>query len=101
MPLLNHLGRRLHVLRHAQPRHDDGQTPTRECADGQFVLDGAELGGRFEDAHVVEFVEQEFFVFAADGVLGRQEGEAVGELAEGLGRGEVSVSVCRWGWVRG
>lgn len=91
--LLDHLRRRLDILRHPQSRHDDWQASSGECCDGQLVLDGAELRTCFDDAHVVELVEEQFFMFATDGIVWGEEGEAVGELAERLRRGG-GVSAC-------
>lgn len=84
MALLHELDRRAHVLRHAQPRHDDAEAPPGEARHADFALHVAEFErADGEDAHVVEFFEQEFFVLEADGVGGGEVGEGVGELAEG------------------
>ena len=48
------------------------------------MLDGRELGGCPENAHVVELVEEEVFVLAPGGVMGGEKREAVGQLAEAL-----------------
>lgn len=84
MALFDELRGGLDGLGHAQAGHDDGEAAAGKGADGDVVLDGGELGGRRENAHVVEFGEEEDFVFAAGGVFGGEEGEAVGELADGL-----------------
>lgn len=84
MALLDELRGGLDRLGHAQPCHDDGQAAAGKGTDGDVVLDGGQLGGGGEDAHVVELVEEQLFVFAAGGVVGGEEGEAVGELADGL-----------------
>lgn len=84
--LLDELCGGLDGLGHAQAGHDDGEAAAGKGADGDVVLDGGELGGGGEDAHVVELCEEEVFVFAAGGVFGGEEGEAVGELADGLWR---------------
>ena len=79
VPLLHESHRRRHVLGHVQARHEDGEAPAGEARDAHFALHVAEFddeGG--EDAHVVEFFDQEFFVLEADGVGG-------GEVAEGVG----------------
>lgn len=85
VPLLHEFHRRRHVLRHAQARHDDAEPPPREAGDADFPLHVAEFGraGQGEDAGVVELGEEEGLVFQADGVVGGQVGEGVGELAEG------------------
>lgn len=80
--LLNHLGRGLHRLGHAQSRHDNGQAPAGKGTDGRAVLDGRELRRRRKDAHVVQLVEQQLLVLAADGIVGWEERQAVGELAQ-------------------
>lgn len=72
------------MLGHAQPGHDDGQPPPRQRRDGHAVLHRAELRRRRQDPHVVQLVQQELLGLAADGVVGREQGEAVRELAEGL-----------------
>ena len=90
--LLHHLGRSLHRLGHAQPRHDDGEPPPREGRHCGAVLDGRELRRAREDAHVVELLEEEGLVLASRGGLGWEEGEAVGELAEGLDQLALQVS---------
>jgi len=38
-----------------------------------LVLDSRKLGGRVEDAHVVELVEKKLLVLPAGCVLGREE----------------------------
>lgn len=93
MPLLDELGGGLDGLGHAQACHDDGEAAAGKGADGDVVLDGGELGGGGEDAHVVELCEEEVFVFAAGGVFGGEEGEAVGELADGTAHSVVLVVV--------
>lgn len=88
--LLNHLGGRLDRLGHAQPRHNDGEAAAGKGGHGSAMLDGRKLRGRRNDAHIVELVEEELLVFAADGIIGGEEGQAVGELAEGLQNDKVS-----------
>lgn len=86
MALLNHLGGGLDVLRHAQARHDDGQAAPRKRRHRHVVLDGRQLRCVAQHAHVVQLVEQQLFVFAPRRRVGRQEGQPVRQLAEGLWR---------------
>ncbi len=97
MALLDEFGRRLQRIGHLEPRHDDGQAPARKGRDGDFVLDVRELGTAVagigggwvgggggkrgvdvEDAKVVQFGEEEGFVFETERVRGREGGEPVG-----------------------
>ena len=71
MPLLHHFRRRLHCFRHPQPCHEHWESSSRKSADCDAVLDGGELGGRRENAHVVELIEKELFLFSAHGVVWR------------------------------
>lgn len=82
--LLNHLGRRLHRLRHAQPGHQHGEPSSRKGADRHAVLDCGELGGCGEDAHVVELIEEELLVLSAGCVVGWEKRKTMGELTERL-----------------
>lgn len=85
MALFDELDRRRHVLRHAQPRHHDAQSPPRQPRHPDFALHVAEFGraGGGEDADGVEFFQHEGFDLEADGVGGGEGREGVGELAEG------------------
>lgn len=71
--LLDHLGRSLDILGHAQSGHKDGQSAARKGADGNLILDGGKFGGGVKDTHVVELVEEKLFVLAAGCILGREE----------------------------
>lgn len=82
--LLDQLRRGLHRLRHTQPRHDDGEPPPRKGTDGRAVLHRRQLRRRRQDAHVVQLVQEEVLVLTPGGVVGRQEGEAMRELPDGL-----------------
>ena len=82
-------------LRHLRRAHHDGEPPPAERGDGELVLDVAELGGGVEDAEVVELGEELGFCACAEGVRGREEGEAVGEGAERAAEFVVS-SKGRW-----
>lgn len=84
MALLDHSDSGPEVLGHAEAGHDDGEAAAGEGGDGDAVLDGAELGGGRQDAHVVQLVQQQLFGLPAHGVVGREQGEAMGELAERL-----------------
>ena len=66
MALLNQLCGCLYGLCHTQASHDDGETTATECGDGDLALDFGEFGDAGsggEDAYVVEFGQEEFFVF--------------------------------------
>ena len=82
--LLDELDGGLDGLGHLEAGHDDGEAAAGEGGDGDAVLDGAELGGGRQDAHVVQLVQQQLFGLPAHGVVGREQGEAMGELAERL-----------------
>lgn len=92
MPLLHELGRRLHRIGHMKARHDDSQAPPRKRRDRDLVLDVAELGAavvcrrgggvHVQDAEIVQFGEEEGFVFGAEGVGGGKEREAVRQLSD-------------------
>ena len=78
VPLLHKLDGRRHRLGHAQPRHDDAEAPPGEARDAELALHVAEFEAAGEDAHVVEFGEEELFVLEADGVGGEEAAEEVG-----------------------
>ena len=78
MALLHELHRRGHVLRHVQPRHHDAESAPREAGDTDFALHVAEFDRAGEDAHIVEFFQEQFFVFKADRIGGGEGGEGVG-----------------------
>ena len=75
-----HRANRLGHLRHA---HDDGKAPATERGDGELVLDVTQFRGGIEHAHIVELAEELALHFGAEGVLCGEEGEAVGERADG------------------
>ena len=74
---------RANRLGHFRHAHDDGKAPATERGDGELVLDVAELRGGVEHAHVVELGEELALHLGPERVLGGEEGEAVGERAEG------------------
>ncbi len=83
MALLNDLGRSLHCFRHAQSCHDNWQSTTAECGDGDILFYFGQLGCRsrgWEDSHIVEFLEEKALVLEAEGGVWWEGGETMGEL---------------------
>lgn len=66
MSLLDQFRGSLDRFRHSQASHYDREAAPAKGRDGDGALDFGEFGGagsRGEDAHVVEFGEEELFVF--------------------------------------
>lgn len=72
--------------------HDNGKTPSRKRADGDVVLDGRKLRGRRQNAHVVQFVEEQLLVLSAGRIFRGHETDSVCQLTDGLNK---FVSSCR------
>lgn len=77
-------------LGHLGHAHDDGKTTATKGGDGELVVDVAELGGRVEHAHVVEFGQKLGLHLGAERILGRKTGQTVGILSEGAAQLVVS-----------
>ena len=103
MALLYKLDRAAHMFHHARPHHHDTQPSPRKTAHGDLLLDGAQpgaLGARLlDDTNVVQLLEQDGFLLEAEGGVGRELGEEVGELAEAAAQGVVLAIVERVGEV--
>ena len=84
MALLDHGDGGAEVLGHAEAGHDDGEAAAGERGHGDAVLDRAQLRRRRQHPHVVQLVQQQLLRLPPHRVVGRQQGQAVRELAEGL-----------------
>jgi hypothetical protein len=70
-------------LCHLGHAHDDGKAASTKGGDSELIVDIAELGGGGEDTHVVQLGEELALHFRAKRILGREERDTVGILAEG------------------
>jgi hypothetical protein len=87
MALLNELDSGLYVIRHAQARHDDGQTSPRKGRYRDLVLDVAQLASAAatgaQYAQVEQLFQHQVLVLPSERICGVEVREAVGELAHG------------------